>query len=125
MKRYGILMVAGLFIFFSADYTLAADMKKLMEVGASQTEIAKSLRQETKSYDAVKKAINSGAIKEGMTADTIRKKYGGPIIEVYDKKRDITKWLYMPASSNHFGGEKLYIHIDSDNKVKGWELIEG
>ncbi|MFH0839861.1 MAG: hypothetical protein V1883_02455 [Candidatus Omnitrophota bacterium] len=119
-----LLLISALILLYTTP-TKAADMKKLMEVGASQAEIAKVLRQETKSYEAVKKAINSGRIREGMTADIIRKKYGGPIIETYDKKNDITKWLYMPASSDHFKGEKLYIHIDSDNKVKGWKLIEG
>ncbi len=125
MKRYKILFTVGLFVFFIATNTFSADLKTLMEIGASQVDIAKSLQQETKNYNEVKKAINSGAIKEGLAAETIRKKYGEPILETYDKKRDATKWLYMPASSNHFKGEKLYLYLDKENKVKSWELVEG
>ena len=125
MKKYKILFSTGLVVFFITTNTFSADLKTLMEIGASQADIAKSLKQETKNYNEVKKAINSGAIKEGLAADAIRRKYGNPIIETYDKKRDLTKWLYMPASSTHFKGEKLYLYIDRDNKVKSWELVEG
>lgn len=118
-----ILLFIVLATLFYTGPAKAAGLKTLMEIGAGQAEIAKSLRQETESYDAVKKAVNSGAIKEGMAADTIREKYGGPIVETYDKKSDLTRWLYMPASSGHFKGEKLYIYIDSENKVKRCELI--
>lgn len=124
MKRYAILVIAVLFIFFDADYNQAADIKQLMEIGASQSKIAKSMQQETKNYNAVKNAINAGVIKDGMASDLIRKKYGVPIIDIYDKKQNLKKWLYMPASSSHFKGEKLYLYIDSDNNVNGWEIVE-
>lgn len=125
MKRYKILFMGAFFVFLTAANAFSADLKQLMEIGASQADIAKTLQQETKNYNEVKKAIASGAIKEGMPADAVRKRYGGPILDTYDKKHDATKWLYMPASSNHFKGEKLYLYIDKDNKVKSWELIEG
>ena len=125
MKKHAILLIAGLVIFFGATYVFAADLKTLMEIGASQADIAKTLQRETKNYNEVKKAIASGAIKEGLAADTVRKKYGQPILETYDKKHDATKWLYMPASSTHFKGEKLYLYFDKGNKVKSWELVEG
>ncbi len=117
------LLIALLILPYAAPAE-AADIKTLMEIGASQAEIAKSLQRETKSYDAIKKAINSGDIKEGMAANTIRGKYGDPVIEASDKDRDLAKWLYMPASSGHFSGEKLYIYMDSDNKVKDWKIVE-
>lgn len=123
MRKYKILfvMIAISLLGFIAAYS--ADLKTLMEIGASQADIAKTLQQETKNYNGVKNAIASGAIKEGMASDIVRRKYGEPIIETYDKKCDLTKWLYMPASSSHFGGEKLYLYVDKENKVKGWELV--
>lgn len=101
-----------------------ADLKTLMEIGKSQAAIAKSLKKETKNYKRVKKAIISGKLEEGMLADKIRKRYGEPIIDMYDKKRDAYKWLYMPATSTHFEGEKLYLFIDEEGKLVGWKLLD-
>ena len=116
-------ILAAIFLFSITD-SYAADLKTLMEIGASQADIAKSLAQETTQYNGVKDAVNAGAIKEGMAADSVRKKYGNPIIETYDKKKDVTKWLYMPATSSHFKGEKLYLYVNNDNKIAGWELLQ-
>ena len=60
-----------------------------------------------------------------MPAGKIQKKYGKPIFDsIYDKKRSAYKWLYMPATSNHFEGEKLYLFIDKDDNLVGWKIIE-
>jgi len=124
MKAYKILFALGLFAFFITTNTFSADLKTLMEIGASQADIAKTLREETNTYNAIKSAIASSAIKTGMTADSIRKKYGEPIIATYDKKRDATRWLYMPATSSHFKGEKAYLYFDKENKLTGCEVVE-
>ena len=101
-----------------------ADLKTLMEIGKSQTAIAKALKKETKNYNKVKKAIIQGELEEGMEARKIRKKYGEPVIDIYDKKKDANKWLYMPATSTHFKGEKLYLFVDKEGKLVGWQLVE-
>ncbi|MBL7071462.1 MAG: hypothetical protein ISS26_04755 [Candidatus Omnitrophica bacterium] len=120
MLKITCLALSVLFITINAH----ADLKTLMELGKSQGEIAKALKNETKIYDKVKKAIESGKLKEGEEAEAIRKNYGEPVIDVFDKKRDAIKWLYMPATSSHFEGEKLYLFIDKDDKLVGWQLIE-
>jgi hypothetical protein len=101
-----------------------ADLKKLMEVGHNQAEIAKALKKETRNYKRVKKAIIADKLEEGMPADKIKKKYGKPIIDIYDKKKNAYKWLYMPATSTHFEGEKLYLYVDQEDKLVGWKLLE-
>ena len=101
-----------------------ADLKTLLELGKNQDRIAKALKQETKNYNKVKGAIEKGGLKEGETADKIREKYGEPVIDVFDKKRNTVKWLYMPETSTHFEGEKLYLFMDKDDKLVGWQLIE-
>lgn len=123
-KKYRILCAAAFIVAFWCTSACSADLKRLMEVGASQADIAKTLQQETKTYNGVKGAIDSGAIKKGMAADKVRKKYGEPVINVYDKKRDADKWLYMPAESTHFKGEKIYLYFDKENKLMEWEKIE-
>jgi hypothetical protein len=101
-----------------------ADLKTLMEVGKSQAGIAKSLGEETKNYNGIKEAIIAKELKEGMSADTIKTKYGEPIIDIFDKKKNAYKWLYMPATSTHFKGEKLYLFVDKEGRLVGWEFIE-
>lgn len=101
-----------------------AGLKELMEVGRNQAAIGKALKKETKNYNKVKKAIISEKLKEGILADKIRKRYGEPIIGIFDEKKNAYKWLYMPATSTHFKGEKIYLFIDEEDKLVGWRLIE-
>lgn len=101
-----------------------ADLKTLIELGKSQTAIAKALKEETKNYNKIKKAIIQEELEEGIEAEKIRKKYGEPIIDIFDKKKNAYKWLYMPATSTHFEGEKLYLFVDKEDKLVGWQLVE-
>ncbi len=117
-----LLSITALILFYAAP-AKAADLKTLMEIGASQADIAKTLREETIIYDSVKSGIDSGAIKNGIAADTVRKKYGEPVIRVHDKKRNADKWLYMPAASTHFKGEKIFLYFDRENKLMEWEKV--
>ena len=101
-----------------------ANLKTLMRLGANQAKMAKALKEETRNYNNVRKAIVSGKLKEGMSADKIRKKYGDPIMDnIFDKKRNAYKWIYMPATSNHFEGEKLYLFVNDNSELVGWKLI--
>ena len=43
---------------------------------------------------------------------------------LFDEKRNAYKWLYMPAASSHFEGEKLYLFVDKEGTLVGWKLIE-
>ena len=102
-----------------------ADLKTLMKMGRNQTAINKALTKETKNYNKVKDAIASGKIEEGMPAKKIRRKYGNPIFDnIYDKKRNAYKWLYMPATSTHFKGEKMYLFVDVNDELVGWKFME-
>lgn len=124
MKKYKILFAAVSIVFIGLALAYSADLKTLMEIGASQADIAKTLQRQTSIYNGIKSAIASGALKVGAAAETIRQKYGEPVIDVYDKKRDSNKWLYMPAESSHFKGEKIYLYFDKQNKLTEWEAVE-
>lgn len=123
-QKYRILYAAVFIVAFLCTPAHSAGLKTLMEMGENQADIAKTLREETNIYNGVKSAIDLGAVQKGAAADTIRKKYGEPVIIVHDKKRDANKWLYMPAESTHFKGEKIYLYFDKENKLTEWEKIE-
>jgi len=119
-----IALLAASTILLSGSYAYAG-LRDLMELGNNQARIAKALKKETKNYKKVKKAITSGKLKEGMKAGKIRKKYGKPIFDnVYDKKKNAYKWLYMPAGSTHFEGEKLYLFVSENGQLVGWQMLE-
>ncbi len=125
MMRYArIFCIAALSILL-IDSLAHAGLKELMKVGKEQERIAKALKQETKNYNRAKEAILSGKLKEGMTASDVRKKCGEPILDsIFDRQRGAYKWLYMPETSTHFKGEKLYLYIDKEDKLVGWKLVE-
>ncbi|MEA3305701.1 MAG: hypothetical protein U9R52_02690 [Candidatus Omnitrophota bacterium] len=123
-KRIVMGLFIGTVLTGYSGMTAYADLKTLMKVGKNQAAIAKALKKETKNYNSAKDAIVSGKLEEGMPADKIRKKCGEPIIEIYDKKKNAYKWLYMPAASSHFEGEKLYLFIDKEDELVGWKLVE-
>ena len=125
MKRCKItafLIIAATALFFRT--TACADLKTLIEVGKSQATIGKALKNETRNYNRVKEAIASEKLKEGMPAEKLRKKYGEPVIDIFDKKKSAYKWLYMPATSTHFEGEKIYLFIDEEGELVGWQVLE-
>ena len=122
INRGVILIIAVLILLVTVQ--AYAGLRELIEVGKNQAQIAKALKNETKNYNRLKKAIVSGKLEEGMLATKIKKRYGEPIIDIYDKKKNAYKWLYMPATSTHFEGEKLYLFVDNEDKLVGWKLIE-
>jgi hypothetical protein len=123
MRRQKAITLLILVIILLLTTNAYADLKKLMELGSSQARIAKALKKETKNYNKVKKAIISGKLEEGTPGDKIKRKYGEPIIDIYDEKRAANKWLYMPATSTHFEGEKLYLFVGAEGKLVGWQLV--
>lgn len=123
-KQIAIILCVAVLI-LSAATCAHADLKTLMKLGQSQAAMAKVSKKETRNYNNVKKAIASGKLEEGMSASKIRRKYGEPIFDnIYDKKRNAYKWLYMPATSTHFEGQKLYLFVDAEGKLVGWKVVE-
>ncbi|MBN1872474.1 MAG: hypothetical protein JW800_07880 [Candidatus Omnitrophica bacterium] len=118
--RFATIAVTFLLIAQNAH----ADLKTLMEIGKNQEIMAKALKDETKNYNRVKEAILGEKLKEGISSAEIKKRYGEPIIDIFDEKRNVYKWLYMPETSTHFEGEKIYLYVDEEGVLVGWQLIE-
>ena len=60
----------------------AEGLGTLIELGKSQAEMQKQWAQETKTFEAVKRAIETGAIKKGMDKAIVLAKYGEPVVMV-------------------------------------------
>ena len=102
-----------LILFLSGTNCFADGLDTLIEVGRGQAEIQKSYAGETRIYNDVKEAVEDGEIKKGQGADEIRRKYGEPVVNIPDMETGMDKWIYKPAKSSFFKGEKIYLFFDS------------
>ena len=93
----------------------AEGLDTLIEVGKTQQDISKAYAQETKNFEGVKKAIENGAIKIGLSRDDIKKKFGEPVIAVREDARE--KWIYKPASSSFFEGVKINLFFSANGAL--------
>jgi len=98
-----------------------AGISTLMEVGRSEAYKQKALKQETASFNRVKKYIGKNRIKKGISKKAAMRKFGKPVLMT--PKEDYEKWVYKPSDSNWFGGEKIYLFFDKDNKLIRWQVV--
>lgn len=87
-------------------------LDSLMEVGRSMADINAAMDKETKAFNAVKAAVDSGDIKKGLSQDEIRSRYGEPVIANDDSSTNREKWAYKPADSSFFKGVRIYLFFD-------------
>lgn len=89
----------------------------MIEVGKSMADINKAMDEETKVFNRVKEAVDSGAIKKGMSKNDIRSRYGEPVIVNDDSATKREKWAYKPASSTFFKGIRIYLLFDGSGNL--------
>ena len=102
MQKISIISCA---ILLSLAFDCRAEgLGTLIELGKSQAEMHKQYSRETKSFNAVKKDIESGIIKKGMDEAYILAKYGEPVVVVDSTDGKRKDWIYKPAESSFFKG---------------------
>lgn len=98
-----LLVIFSILTIFTVNCR-ADGLGTLIEMGKSQADIQKQYEDETKAFEKVKNAVASGAISKGQTKDSIRAKYGDPVVSVRDADGNHEIWAYKPASSSFFKG---------------------
>jgi len=107
----------------AASMASAEGLDTLIEVGKSMQEIAKETDRETASYKAVKQAVETGVIKEGVNQDFIVQRFGEPVVSV-SQKEDSERWVYKPATDDFFKGSKIYLIFGADKMLKEIKVVE-
>jgi len=92
----------------------AEGLDVLMEVGRSQAEMQKQYARETKAFEAVKRAIEAGMIKNGMDKASVIAKYGEPVVKVDDPDGKRKDWIYKPAESSFFKGIRATLFFTAE-----------
>ncbi|MCX5680652.1 MAG: hypothetical protein NTZ95_08475 [Candidatus Omnitrophica bacterium] len=114
MKSTEIAVFVLIFVFTGPGYLRADGLDSLIEVGKSQGEIAKAYSEETRTYEGIKRAIESKNIVKGANKKTILEKYRGPVVMVGDYGTDREKWIYKPATSDFSKGPKISLFFTKD-----------
>jgi hypothetical protein len=98
-------------------------VKALMGLGKSMGDMSEELKQETKKYRKVKKAIDHETLKVGESSSKVEKTFGEPVIILSNEREKIAKWIYKPGNVTFFEGEKIYLIFDENNKLTGWKVL--
>ncbi|MCX5666761.1 MAG: hypothetical protein NTY34_00385 [Candidatus Omnitrophica bacterium] len=99
-------------------------MGTLIELGKSQAEMEKQYAQETKAFEFVKKAIETGSIKKGMDKASVLSKYGKPVVMVDDLDGKREDWIYKPAESSFFKGMRATLFFTAEGLLDEAKLEE-
>ena len=119
-----IIMVSCIFLLVSSLNCRAEGLGTLIELGKSQAEIQKQYAQETRAFEAVKKAIEAGALKKGMDKASITAKYGEPVVVVNDPDGKREGWIYKPAESSFFKGVRATLFFTADGMLDEAKIEE-
>ena len=119
-----IIMASCIILLSSALNCRAEGLGTLIELGKSQAEMQKQYARETKAFEAVKKAIESGAVKKGMDKASILAKYSEPVVTVNDPDGQREDWIYKPAESSFFKGVRATLCFTAEGVLDEAKLEE-
>lgn len=112
MKKISIVICVILLV--SVSVCGAEGLGTLIEVANSQAQIKKQYDEETRNFEKVKKAIESGAIRKGQTRSDISAIYGKGVVSIknFDGKRE--DCIYKPGTSSFFKGIRATLIFTED-----------
>jgi len=99
-------------------------VSSLMTLSKDMGKMKRQLKKETRDYDDIKEAIVGLDLKKGEASDDIERRYGSPAITLREADGGGVKWVYKPASSSYFEGEKAYLFFDGEGRLVKWEIVE-
>ena len=112
MKK--IIMLLCIILLIPVFNCRADGLDTLIEAGRAQAEMKRQYEEETRTFESVRKAIVSGAIKKGQGKDYIRSKYGEGVVVVKEPDKKCERWVYKPESSSFFKGVKATLIFTED-----------
>ncbi len=122
MKKIA-LIASAVFIAFCASVR-AEGISSLAEVGKSMADINAAMDEETKTFDRVKAAVESGAIRKGVSKADIKAQYGEPVIKNDDSATGREKWAYKSATSTFFKGIRIYLYFDDKGALDEVKIVK-
>ena len=118
--KLAVISFCSICIFLCGCANLSG-IKTLMSLGASDKLKEQASARETANFQKVKAYIEEAKINTGITKDEARRMFGEPVIIVSEDDR--TKWVYKQAESDWFGGEKIYLFFDKEERLISWDHV--
>lgn len=109
-----ITLILSIILFSGEGVVHAEGLSTLIEVSKDQADIQKEYSEETKSYENVKRGVDSGSLAKGQDRKVISAKFGTPVVVVGEYGTDREKWIYKPASSSFFSGPRISLFFAKD-----------
>ena len=122
MRR--IAFLSSIFFVLWVVTCRAEGLDTLIDVSKSMGDIQKEYNEETKNFDRVKRAVDSGSIKKGQNKDEILKQYGEPVVMTKDSSSKKEKWVYKPATSSFFDGIRIYLFFNDDGALDEIKVVK-
>ena len=121
-----IITTVVLAVFVACTYSAvsyADGIGSLAEVGKSMDAAKKELDQETANYNKVNGAIESGALQKGLSRQAVLSQYGEPVVMNEDLSTKRERWVYKPASSSFFEGERIYLFFNVSGTLDEVKIV--
>ena len=96
----------------------------LIGFSRSRAHMVQEYKEETQNYNKIKKALDRNYLKEGESASTIKRRYGEPVITLFDERGSTTKWVYKPAEVSYSSSKKVYLTFDENDKLVEWISLQ-
>lgn len=123
MKINACLIAALLFFAFSSACK-AEGLDVLIQVAKSQAEIKKQYEEETRSFEKVKKGIESGSIRKGQLKQNIQPQYGAPVVSIKNIDGRREDCIYKPENSSFFKGIRATLIYTEDGVLDETRIEE-
>jgi|GEM_PF-561944 len=116
-KRIREMGAVPFFVMCLAAPCGAEGIGTLIEASKGMDEARKDLEAETAGFRQVKDGVDSGAIRKGQSRQDILIRYGEPVVMNEDAKTKRERWVYKPAGSSFFEGEKITLLFDTNGNL--------
>ena len=117
MKILSIIFI----ILMLASPVYADGLRSLISVGSGMDNAGKALAKETKIFNRVKLAIESGSIQKGQKKSFVSRSFGDPVVKITEDAKE--KWMYKPAYSSHFSNNKIYLIFGNDETIENIKVL--
>jgi len=114
---FRIVLLLGVTL-VAASCAATDELPFLMEIAESGKAQEEMLDAETLQFNKAVQALKTHQLTVGMSMETVKAAAGEPV--VVKEAGDGSVFVYKAGRASWFGGEKVYLYFDGDEKLTRW-----